>query len=340
MPISGSASYGTTGQEFFDHWQAADAALGAAGPLVLPGRPLGWPTDVNSSVLGGLLADWDLKVSAIQSAVNGLELGRGELVIQQTEMLELLGQFTDKVRGLLSGTKWINAVPLQPSIGDAQSRFCAPLDDAEDLWERINDEQALGVGKVLMLQDRTVDPVVPMSFATFATRLATMKARWRGNSRLELDLKLRRGERDAIQARMYPIMLNYRLVLPSNFGPGTPIGDTLPRLTPEKGSTPDAAVVTGSYDPVKEKGVVSAAIPAQTGLKKARLLYSPGASWDADSASTVQTILLAGVNLANPVVFETDFALSASGSHALFRVEIENDTGNVAQSNIVDVVRP
>ncbi len=339
MPISGSASYGTTGQEFFDHWQAADAALGAAGPLVLPGRPLGWPTDVNSSVLGGLLADWDNKVSAIQSAVNGLELGRGELVIQQGEMLDLLGQFTDKVRGLLSGTKWINAVPLQPSIGDAQSRFCAPLDDAEDLWERINTEQALGVGKVLELQDRTVNPVVAMPLATFATRLATMKARWRGNSRLELDLKLARGERDAIQVRMYPIMLNYRLVLPANFGPGTPIGDSLPRLTPEKGSTPDAAVVAGSYDAVKAKGVVSAAIPAQTGLKKARLLYSPGAQWDGEAASTVQTVSLVNVNLANPVVFETDFALSAPGSHALFRVEIENDTGNVAQSNIVDVVR-
>jgi hypothetical protein len=340
MPISGSASYGTTGQEFLDHWQSADAALGAAGPIVLPGKPLGWPNDVNSSVLGGLLADWDAKVLAIQSAVNGLELGRGELVILQGEMLDLLGQFTDKVRGLLSGTKWINAVPLQPSIGDAQSRFCAPLDDAEDLWERINTEQALGVGKVLVLQDRTLNPPVPLPLATFATRLATMKARWRGNSRLELDLKLARGERDAIQARMYPIMLNYRLVLPANFGPGTPIGDSLPRLTPEKGSTPDAAVLAGVWDAAKVKAVATASIPVQVGLKKARLLYSPGASWDADSASTVQTVSLVGVNLANPLVFETDFALSAPGSHALFRVEIENETGNVAQSNIVDVVRP
>ena len=340
MAISGSASYGTTGTEFLDHWQSADAALGAAGPLVLPGRPLGWSCDVNSSVLGGLLADWDLKVSAIQSAVNGLELGRGELVIQQTEMLDLLGQFTDKVRGLLSGTKWINAVPLQPSLGDAQSRFCAPLDDAEDLWERINGEQALGVGKLLMLQDRTVDPVVPMPLATFVTKLASMKALWRGNSRLELDLKLRRGERDAIQVRMYPIMLNYRLVLPANFGPGTPIGDSLPRLTPEKGTTPDAAVVVGAWDAVKVKGVVSAQIPAQAGLRKARLLYSPGATWDGDSASTVMTVSLVGLNLADPVVFETAVALSAPGSHALFRVELENETGNVAQSNIVNVLRP
>jgi hypothetical protein len=133
--------------------------------------------------------------------------------------------------------------------------------------------------------------------------------------------------------------LNYRLVLPTYFGPGTAIGDSLPRLTPEKGTTPDAAVVSGAWDGVKVKAVVSAAIPVQANMKKARLLYSPGTVWDGEAASTVQTVSLVGVDLANPVVFETDFALSVPGSHALFRVEVENETGNVAQSNIVDVTR-
>lgn len=339
MAISGNSSYGITGIEFLDHWQSADAALGGAGGIILPGKPLGWPMDVNSSVLGGLLADWDFKVGTIQSKINGLELGRGALLINQDEILDLLGQFTDKVRGLLSGTKWVNAVPLHPSIGDAQSRFCAPLDDAEDLWERIHGESALGVGKTIILQDRSVTPPAPVTLVDFTAKLAALKAQWRGLTRLELDLKLARGDRDAIQARMYPIMLNYRLVLPTYFGAGTPIGDALPRLTPEKGTTPDAAVIVGAWDAVAEAGVVTAQIPVQDGLKKARLLYSPGATWDADAASPVETKTLVGVNLADPLIFTTAFALSTPGSHALFRVEIENETGNVASSNIVNIVR-
>lgn len=313
--------------------------MGAAGPLTLPGKPLGWAADVTAATLATLLTNWNIKVSAIQSAVNGLELGRGELEIMQREMMELLGQFTDKVRGLLSGTKWVNAVPLHPSVGDSQSRFLAPLDDAEDLWLRIDGDEALGPGKVLALQDRSVTPPVPLLLAAFSAKLVALKEQWRSNSRRELELKLARGERDAIQERMYPIMLNYRLVLPTYFGPGTPLGDSLPRLTPEKGSTPDAAVVVGAWDAVKAKAVVTATIPVQPNMKKARLLYSPGSTWDGEAASTVQSVSLVGVNLANPVVFETDFALSAPGAHALFRVEVENDTGNEAQSNTVDVVR-
>ena len=131
----------------------------------------------------------------------------------------------------------------------------------------------------------------------------------------------------------------YRLVLPTYFGPGTPIGDALPRLTPEKGTTPDAAAIVGAWDAVAEQGVVTAQIPVQDGLKKARLLYSPGATWDADAASPVETKTLVGVNLADPLIFTTAFALSTPGSHALFRVEIENETGNVATSNIVNIVR-
>ena len=194
-----------------------------------------------------------------------------------------------------------------------------------------------------MLRLGAAGPIVlpgkPLGWASDVNS-STLGGFWRSLSRLELDAKLARGDRDAIQARMYPIMLNYRLVLPTYFGPGTAIGDALPRLTPEKGTTPDAAVVQGVWDVAKAKAVVSAAIPAQAGLKKARLLYSPGATWDGESASTVSVVSLEGVNLADPVVFETAFALSAPGAHALFRVEVENETGNSAQSNVVNVVRP
>ena len=46
------------------------------------------------------------------------------------------------------------------------------------------------------------------------------------------------------------------------------------------------------------------------------------------------------MDLAVPVVFHTDFALSAPGSHALFRVVLVSETDNEASSNVLELTRP
>ena len=333
MAISGNASYLPTTQDFCDHWAQADAALVPAPGITMPGGPLGWPTEVNASTLNGLLSALEIETTNIQSKINGLELARGTSVTQQSELLDLLGQFTDKVRGNLSGTKWIDALPLLPSIGDAQSRFCDPLDDAQDLWLRINVEQVLGVGVVLVLRNGVTQ-------AQFATKVAALKVTWRSVGQAELALKLARGHRNQIQGRIYPILKQYRVVLPTYFAPDSPIVASLPRLTPEPGATPTPAVLTGVWNAGTAKADLNAAIPVQVGMKTARLMYAPGSVWNDEDATTVESRNLVGVNLAVPVVFHTDFALSAPGSHALFRVVLVSETDNEASSNVLELTRP
>lgn len=341
MAITGPSSFPQTTQDFIDHWEQANIERGAAGPIELPGAPLGWPAVVNMSTLVGLLDALDTKITEVASRINGVETARGALVAEQQKMLGWLGQFNGKVRAMLGGTKWVDALALAPSIGDAQSRFIDPLEDMEDLWERINTEQALGVGVVLkLIVDLSATPQVEMTQAQFAAKIAPFREVWRAVGKAELMLKLARGKRNEVQERIYPILRQYRVVVPTYFPAGSAIVLSLPRLTPEPGTTPEPAVVTWAWNGTTHKAEVSAAIPVQSGLKKARLFYSPGVVWDEEGASQVMWLSLEGVDLNNPVVFETDFALSVPGSHALFRVVVENETNNEASSNVVDVVRP
>jgi hypothetical protein len=333
MPWSGNSSTIPTTEEFIEHWAAANALLGPASPIVMPGAPLGFPTEVNWSTLAALLTDLETQVATIQSKANGAALVRGDLKLRQVALLDQFGQFTDKVRGNLSGTKWIGAVPLAPTEGDAQSRFCDPMDDAADLWLRINTEQALGVGKVLTLRDGTTQ-------AQFATMVQELKTAWRALKTADLELKLARGQRNTIQDKIYPILKQYRVVLPTYFAAGSAIVESLPRLTPEPGSTPEPAVLTGVWNSTTNKEDFSAAVPVQPNMKRLRLLYSPGTAWSEEDASAVLSMSLDGVDLSVPVTFSTDFALSAPGSTALFRAVVENDTGNEASSNVLEVTRP
>jgi hypothetical protein len=333
MAIQGNASYIPTTEEFIAHWGAANGLLTPPEQVVLPGAPLGWPTEVNQSVLEGLLTDLANQVVTIQSKANGAALVRGDLAIKQGALLAWFGQFTDKVRGKLPGTKWINALPYMPTAGDAQSRFCDPMDDVSDLWARLNADQALGPGVALVLRDGTTQ-------GDFTAKVGELKALWRSLKQADLELKLARGQRDAVQARIYPILKSYRVVLPTYFAPGSAIVVSLPRLTPEAGTTPTPAVLTHVWNGGTQKADITAVVPAQAGLKKARLLYSPGSSWSEEDASVVATKPLSDLNAAQSVVFSTDFALSGPGSTALFRVVVVNETDNEASSNVVEVTRP
>ena len=167
-----------------------------------------------------------------------------------------------------------------------------------------------------------------------------LKQAWRDLKTADLELKLARGQRDAIQAKIYPILKQYRMVLPTYFAPGSAIVASLPRLTPEPGSTPVPAVVTHVWNAGTVKADITASVPAQAGLKRARLLYSPGTSWSEEDASVVATKPLSAVNAEQSVVFSTDFALSGPGATALFRVVVVNETDNEASSNVVEVTRP
>ena len=66
--------------------------------------------------------------------------------------------------------------------------------------------------------------------------------------RAVVDLRLARAERDALERRVRGVLVTYAQAVLAQFGAASNITESLPRLSPIPGHTPQAVVLSGVYD--------------------------------------------------------------------------------------------
>ena len=123
--------------------------------------------------------------------------------------------------------------------------------------------------------------------------------------------------------------------MPSFFEKGNALIESLPRLTPKPGHTPDAVDVTGVWDAATTMAKLEWTESTDADLQDYLVLGCAADEWDADVAETLATI-----PAGEPREFSTTFGLGLPGATATFRVEVRLDTGNTKLSNIATVERP
>ena len=166
------------------------------------------------------------------------------------QLVGVLNMFNERVRALLSNTKWERA--LTAVIGDtaAQGAFTDPLTGMLALWTRINDDEALGTGVALLLRDGT-------DVASVQGAVEALDGYFRQMSRNERTLKLEREERNDLQDQIYPVLKHYRVLMPTFFAETHALVASLPRLTPEGGHTPPAVTAHGTWDAASGRGKIT-----------------------------------------------------------------------------------
>lgn len=329
MPLTGPASYVPTTEAFLNHWRQVNAALPAASPLTLPGESLGFAQAVTESELDQLYTRLETDHRVVQRGVISVGLARQELAGQQRALLDLLNQFNDKVRGHLPGSKWERTLPAVPTLGDARSRFLDPMDDAADLWARINAGSVLGAGKTLTLREG-------QTAENFAQALVDIRLAYRALGRAEQDLRLARETRNDRQDVIRPVLKQYRVLMPTFFAPTHALVVTLPLLTPTGTRTPEPVKAAGTYDAASARAKVTFEASTDPDLDHYELRWSPGA----EEYSTEDESVVGNLNPADPRVFLTDVGLDAPGATALYRVYVVLKTGNERGSETVTVTRP
>jgi hypothetical protein len=238
---------------------------------------------------------------------------------------ERLSRFRGILRGTLPDTPYEKAAPTLPDASIVQSKFLAPLDDMASLWTRINaDTATTGFTPPLLIADYTL--------ADFQTDLAGLRAAFAAVTAAENDLDLARKERDALLPPAKERMVQYRAMVEATFGEEHPLTLTLPTLSSSPGSTPDA--VTGEWDAVSSEAVLTWTASGNTNLQQYEIRVSPGATYDAATAST------AGQVLAGTEEFRTTQELLNPGDVATFKVYVILTTGNEAGSNAATITRP
>ena len=150
-----------------------------------------------------------------------------------------------------------------------------------------------------------------------------------------MDLGLARGARDETQARVRPVLRRYRQRVPSEFAEGSPLLATLPRLSPPRGSTPDAVELSGSYD--AERGDISLEWTAVEDKRVARLELRATAGPEYDPKDET---VLAEFPPDAPREWRGSFGAATPGAAVSFKLYSLTEEGHERGSKAVTVTRP
>jgi len=319
MPISGPTSYVSTTEAFLTHWAACDTSLGAGNEIVVSGN-------VNRAGLQTLLNNLSTKRTEVQADLTDEEIAREDVELQKAALHLRINQFNERVRGVLSGTKWERALPLVPTISEAQSKFTDPLEKAATLWLRLNADPATPAPLVLQ---------GGYTRAQFAADIAALKTAYTTWNAAVTNAKISLEERNDIQDLIYAVLKDYRSAMPSYFTKGHALIDSLPDLTPKPGSTPAGVTINVVWDPVLLMARITWSLSSAADLYQYEIRFCAGPNYDTDTENVI-----GNVSPSAPREFLSDAGLAAAGNVASFKVYVITNTLNEKGSNAVSVTRP
>ncbi len=320
MPISSVNSYIPTMQAFITHWQEVNAALGAT-PLRLK--------DAYT------LAQFTLDRTAIENAITAVDgrngarqFAAGERDRRKSQIVPRVAQFRASVRYLLTGTVFASSLPLVPDITRGEGVFLRPFDDMAVLWDRINDSGGVtGFTPPLTL-------LGGYNIAAFTDELGILRATFAAVVAADTDVNIARKRRDVLLPAARNRMLQYRAAVLAKFGPDNPLTLSLPKYTPDSGSTPDPVNASALWDTTINQARLTWTPSDNARLDRYEIRQSGAATYKTKDESSVASV----VRTVNTLV--TTAGLVVPGAVNCFKVYVVTEDGNEAGSNTLKVLRP
>ena len=321
MPISGPSSYVPTLNLFIPHWVDANLALGAGGPLILE-------DGTTIEILIGYRDQLEAFLASVIGKLNDLQIAAADSFAMKTALLARLGEFNRKVRGSIGKSPYASALGDVPSITSAQSIFLDPFVDTANLWPKINAATIPGFTGPLLLPGG-------YAVATFLTDLTALKAVYATIAAADHEVNLERKLRDFIQDKAHPALVSYRRAVAGAFAENDPLVLSLPAVTAEPGSTPDAVSANVSWDATLVKAKIMWAASSDPNLVQYQIRFCAGATYSTETETVIGNF---GPTDLRELL--TDAGLFASGDVASFKVYVILSTGNEKGSNTVTITRP
>jgi len=324
MPISSIGSYLPTAQVFIAHWTAVNATLGAT-PLKLKGTYA--------------LTDFAADRAALQAAITALEVPSNALAaaisdrdIKKAAIKPRVAQFRNALGYYLLGNPLQNSVPVQPAFATVESRFLKPLDDMAALWAQVNAIPATGAGSIAGFTPPLL-LIGAYPIATFTADLAALRTAYLAVSNAQVNAKIAREKRDVLLPNLRAKIEQYRKAILALYAPNDPFAMSLPSLTAPSGSTPDPVSVSGAWNAVSGKGVLTILPSADPKLDYYSVRTAPPPTYKANDETAIGRIEKGETE------FLTTAGLAATGSVGLFKVYVVLTTGNEKGSATVKITR-
>ena len=323
--ITGPSSYTAAMSAFGQHWLSGNTKLGPTKHFSIG---LLDKTTVSQPQFMVLRDTLQTQQNAVQAALTNLQLARGIVNTKKNELLPKFGLFTSILDGYYQGTHFPEARPYAPSFNDGKESFLHPLGAMMTVWGKMNEGPApAGVTLPVVLGDNT-------DHGTFSSALASLIFSYADMESKEVLLQLARGERGVTERKAYDVMRLYREVAPGKYALHPEMIETLPRLTPLPGHTPERVNASAMFEaPNHSKIVHDASTDAM--LSHYELRGNAGDEYNEEDA-----VVIASHEPDEPMEFVTAFALTQPGAKAAFKVFVVLTTGNEAGSAEMVVERP
>ena len=261
------------------------------------GNELVLPGGGTQAALQALRDALGTKVDLLVTRLTEAAVARGEIDLLKVSLHLRLNQLIEKVRA---------------------------LDVANSVWGMIN-------------ADTTVPDITLLggyTRAMFVTDIAALKQAYTDWITAKTMADVAREERNDLQDDVYEMLRKYRRNLPTAFATGHAIVDSMPRLTPEPGSTPEAVIANIVWDPVLQAARITWTASTAANLSAFQIRFCAGPDYSTDDESVIGT-----VDPSAPREFVTIASLANPGDIASFKVYVITATGNEKGSNTVTITR-
>ncbi len=315
--ITGPSSYISTIDLFSAHWAAVNLdPLAAPSLLTRDGTPLAGLANVRN--------DLALATQDVEDRLNDKEINRARVENAKRSLLVRSQELGRRLRGVLpTDSPFLKALPDLPVQTSAQEIFLKPMRDLANLWNRVNDDAS----DLELSGDYTAD--------NFKTEVANLITLYSLLSQAEMDLKIAREKRNALQNEAKKILSAYRPAVEGLFPPGSPLVVTIPLLYAPAGRTPEPVVATASFDAATTEAVVTFTKSDEAELDFYEVRGVSGEVYDGDDE-----VVLGKIPKGAARSFRTSYGLDEPGTAASFKVYVVLNTGNEAGSKAVTVTRP
>ncbi len=311
--------------EFIAHW--SQCAEDLAPKVLLVRDPV---KDVTVS-LAQFIAKRDLlqaRQNTVQDCLNQQLMARSNINSRKVKLLELFNEFNGVLDAFYQNTDFYAVRPLAPSLSDGQEAFSRPLVAAMLLWEDMNGGPAPGRGDAAGGVERRHDGGELREF-DLALQFAFAQ-----EQRKEKDIGRARWRRDQVEIEAYEVMKLYRETVPVKVKQFPELVETMPRLSPLPGHTPDAVNASAIFvAPNSSKVVYDASTDAT--LASYQLRGNVG-----DNYSDEDAVVIATNAPGAPREFVVPFGLNQPGAKVALKVYVILTTDNEAGSAAMFVERP
>jgi len=315
MPFSGPGTYLETCDEFIGHWTDVNAAL--TPDMELP----------SGYALADLQTDRDdlaTEMADLESLINTAEFHRNARDNQEVPLLEDMKQLGAYIRGPLMNSNYVVAIPDLPLDRSGQGVWQRAMDDHASLWLSINTTPPAGFTPPLVLPNTTTQ-------AQFVTKANAQKQTFEDYNLANQNVDVGLEDRDVIYRRIRENLGLYRDTLVGLVGDAHPLVLSCPRLVPLPGHTPDAVVLSGTWNGSKAELTWTASGDAD--LDHYAVRRSPSNPYSTATESHVANLPI------GTLAHETVDGLEDPGTMR-FKVYVVLTTGNERGSNAVEVENP